>query len=833
MLQLPTRKSFEDPGSAQIERRDETEYFDLKYIFAAIRRQWKIIVGAALIGALIGAIYAATSVPLYTTITSIMIDRRQVRAVQDVSAVTDIGVDAPIIADSQVELLKSERIALAVVNQLDLVNDPTFWTPEGWLLTRVRRSFDQAVRNLGGMLRSEPVPDAARQQEARRWAAAYRLLGNTAIARLGKTYVITVSYTGTNADQAARIANAYVEAYLADQLDAKSEMTRRANSWLLGRLDELRQQVVDSDLAVQQFRAANNLIAVGGQLVSDLQLSELNTQLAVASGEVARTGARLDRIRVVIGANQVEALVGEAVGNAAVNELQARYLEALKREAEIVARFGPNHERAVQYRSEKAEVQRQMLAELARVAEGYESEYQVAKSRLEALSQSVDKLIGVAAGANNKLVQLRELERAADTYKSLYQSFLQRYQQTVQQQSFPMNDARVITPAALPMQPSHPKTFPIILLSALMGAIVGSACGALREYRDGSLRTGDQVRDELGLRCIGMLPTIRLPQVNRKHGCESSRGTSRKVRGAAAVALAHHVLHAPHSKFAETLRSVAASADHGFPGHRAKLIGVLSVAPQEGRTLIAANLAALLAGEGSQTLLVDADFRNPVLTRLLAPDATEGLLEILAEDQPWRRVLHRGHHSKLAIMPTIYRRDLAHSSRLIANGRFEDVLREASESFEHVIVDLPPLGVASDARVLASKLDCVLLVVEWGRTPKDFIKETLAANDVIGIPCMGVVLNRVDMKLLRLYQDHSASRDTPFAYGDGRDIEQLPDGGSISRSRLPGLGASAHIRRAIAHIAVTHVARVRKTSRMVWNSLPQRSLTRAKDKIRP
>lgn len=810
MLQLPARRSFEDPRSHQIDGRDEIEYFDLKYIFAAIRRQWKFIAGAALVGSLIGVLYATTSVPLYTTTTSILLDRRQVRAVQDVSAVTDIGVDAPIIADSQVEVLKSERIALAVVDQLNLVNDPTFWTREGWLLTRARRWIDQAIRNLSGILGKEPVPDVVRQQEARRWAAAYRLLGNTAISRLGKTYVITLSYTGTNADQASHIANAYVEAYLADQLEAKGDVTRRANSWLLGRLNELRQQVVDSDLAVQEFRASNNLIAVGGQLVSDLQLSELNTQLVVARGDVARTGARLDRIRSVIEANRTEALVGEAVGNAAVNDLQARYLEASKREAEIIARFGQGHERAAQYQSEKTEIQRQILAELTRVAESYESEYQVAKARLETLSQSVDKLIGVAAGANNKLVQLRELERTADTYKTLYQSFLQRYQQTVQQQSFPMSDARVITPAATPMQPSHPKTVPVILLSALMGAIVGSACGALREYRDRSLRTGDQVWDELRLKCLGMLPTISLPHPDRKRGREAKRGMSWKGSGAATFALARYVLHAPHSKFADTLRGVVASADYVFPGRRAKVIGVLSVAPQEGRTLIAANLAALLAGEGSQTLLVDGDFRNPVLTRILAPDATQGLLDILAEDQPWRRVLHGGHQSNLAIMPTIYRRDLAHSGRLIGNGRFEDVLREASESFDYVIVDLPPLGVASEARVLASKVDCVLLVVEWGRTPKDFVRDTLAANEAAGIRCMGVVLNRVDMRLLQLYQEHSVSRDTSFAHEDEGGVENVFDGGATSRSRAPGLQARARIRRAVAR-----VTRMRQTSRTV------------------
>ncbi|WP_457094487.1 Wzz/FepE/Etk N-terminal domain-containing protein [Microvirga sp. P5_D2] len=805
MLQLPARTSFEDPRSDQSEGRNEIEYFDLKYIFAAVRRQWKIIAGAALIGSLIGVLYAATSVPLYTTTTSIMIDRRQVRAVQDVSAVTDIGVDAPIVADSQVEILKSERIALAVVDQLKLANDPTFWVREGWLLTRVRQSLDRAMRRFYGLLRSETVPDAARQQEAKRWAAAYRLLSNTAVARVGKTYLITVSYTGTNPEQAAQIANAYVEAYLADQLDAKVEVTRRANSWLLVRLDELQQQAVASDLAVQQFRADNNLIAVGGQLVSDSQLSELNTQMVVVRGEVARTSARLERIRAVIQTNRVEALVGEALGNALINDLQARYLEASKREAEIVARFGPGHERAAQYQSEKAEVQRQILAELTRIAESYEGEYQVAKSRLETLSQNVDKLIGVTAGANNKLVELRELERKADTYKSLYQSFLQRYQQTVQQQSFPMNDARVITPAATPTQPSHPKTIPIILITAFMGAIVGAAVGAWREYRDGSLRTGGQVWDELGLKCLGMLPTISLPPRGGKREGKP-RGVPPKDGEAAAFALTRYVLHAPDSKFADTLRAVVASADYVFPGRRAKVIGVLSVAPQEGRTTIAANLAALLAEEGSQTLLVDGDFRNPALTRLVAPDATEGLLEVLAEGRPWRSALYYGLQSNLAILPTIYRRELAHSRRLTANGRFEDMLREASESFEYVIVDLPPLGVTSDARVLAAKVDCVLLAIEWGGTSKDLVKDTLAANEVAGIRCMGVVLNRVDMDLLRLYQEHPAGRETSSMPHAESGVEQMFDSVSIPRSSLPDLHPGARIRRAIA--------RVRQTSRM-------------------
>ena len=438
MLQKFVRNTLEEPNFAPSHGRDQGDYFDVRFILAAVRRQLKIILLFALFGALTGILFVTTSVPLFTATTSIMIDRRQVRAVQDVSAVTEIGsMDSSTAVDSQVEILKSEKIALAVVNELNLTHDQEFWTDEGWILTWVSQSVDRTVRSLISTMQDKPAtaPDEGRAREAARWTAAYRLLRRTTITRVGKTYLISISYTGANADQSARIVNTYVEAYLADQLEGKYDATRRANAWLLVRLDELRQQAVDSDLAVQQFRAANNLIAVGGQLVTDLQLSELSTQFAAARGEVARTGARLERIRHVLRTNQVETLVGEGLKDNVINDLQSRYIEAGRREAEISERFGSDHERAIQYRSEKADIQHQILAALNSVAQSYESDFEIAKARLEELDRNVNNLISVAVNANAKLVQLRELERTADTYKGLYDTFSQRYQQTIQQQS--------------------------------------------------------------------------------------------------------------------------------------------------------------------------------------------------------------------------------------------------------------------------------------------------------------------------------------------------------------------------------------------------------------
>jgi succinoglycan biosynthesis transport protein ExoP len=734
---------------------DGDDYINLKSIFAAVRRQSRVIIGGTVIGVVLGLIYVATSVPLYTATTSIMIDRRQVRAVQDFSAVTDLGVDAPIVADSQVEVMKSEKIALSVVNKLNLVNDPTFQAPQGWLLTWVSQWLGKTTRDLSGWLTGrsmeKPQMDPAQVETARQWAAVYRLLSKITVARVGKTYVITLNYTGSDANQAVQIADAYVGAYLTEQLDAKYEATRRANSWLEARLAELRQQSVDTDLAVQKFRAENNLIAVGGQLVSEMQLSELNAQLSVARGDVARTAARLDRIRAVLSSGQIEMQVGEAMSNPAISDLQARLTDASRREAEIVARFGPEHERAAQYRLEKSDVQRQILAELSRVAESYESEYQVAKSRLETLDRIVSTLIDNAAVANNRLVQLRELERAADTYRSLYQSFMERYQQTVQQQSFPIGDARVVTPAVPPMGPSHPKTVPIILLSAFLGAIAGGAFGAVRERQDDFVRTAGQVREQLGLNCVGMLPRITPARLSKKREPRLFPSPSTKATKGPLPEPLRYATDVPQSKFAEAMRSIAATIVHRHSGSTARVIAILSVEPREGRTLFAANLAALLADGGKTCLLIDGDLGNPALSKALAPDAETGLLEVLAEEQSWQSALRTVPNSTLIFLPTVSRPDLMHSNQLIARERFEEALCEAKSAFDYVIVDSPPLSVSSDAKILASMVGHALLVIDWGHTQSEVIRETLFDNDMGELPWTGVVLNRVDFEALRWY----------------------------------------------------------------------------------
>ncbi len=723
-------------------------------------RRKKEIVAGILACVAIGVVYVMTAVPVYTATTDLLVERRQVRAVQDVGAgVTDATVDAGALIDSQVEVLKSERIALVVVRRLKLVDNTTFWLPDGSIFTTIVQGVKSGIAWTKSLLVTPPPSDPEQQAYARERAAVSRLLSRALVTRVGKTYLVDVAYTSPSPRQAAEIANAYVEAYLSDQLESKYDEVRRANSWLQTRLDELRQQSLASDANVQRFRAENNLIMVGGQLVSDQQLKDLNTQVSAAQNDLGRTEAKLDQIKSIIDKGPGEALVADALDNPLIKDLRTKYLDASKREADLTARVGKDHASVVRLRGEMGEYQRLMFEELNRTAEAYRSDWQVAKARYEGLQRTLQEQIDVAAKANDKLVALRELERESDNYKGLYQAFLQRYQQTVQQQSFPMTDARVIATAAVPLQPSAPNTPLALTLAVVLGSLAGGAVGAFREYRDRAFRTAKQIRDELRLECLGMLPRI-----------DEAGGPGRDARQAGpptdviSPALLRYVLDAPFSEFTETLRAAALATEAIQPRRTARVLGIVSALPAEGKTMVAKNLATLIAENGRRTLLIDADLRSPSLTRTLLPKADAGLLEVLTESRTLNQVARVERSSGLVVMPSVPRPEIAHSSHLMASPQMDAFLDKAAEEFDYIILDLPPLGPVIDARAVAAKIDGFFLVVKWGRTSRRIVRATLEANEAVESRCVGAILNDVDLGLLRSYEDEFVDRQHYHQY---------------------------------------------------------------------
>lgn len=731
-------------------------------VLAAARRQVRVLVVAAIVGLLFGLAYIITAVPQYTATTDLLIDSQKDKS-DAATSIADLTFDTSAI-DSQVEVLKSEKIAISVISALNLTTDPEFMGVRGSLIGRslavVRSVFD-----FSHWFVTREKSDPEEQLELQR-AAIGQLAGGLDVRRVGRTYVLAIGYTSPNPDKAAKVANAFAEAYLTDQLDAKYDATRRASGWMQARISQLKADSLASDSAVQKFKADHGIVVTGGDrpgLMSDQQLTELNTQMVLAHSDTARAEARYNQINEMLKSGQTDGAVTDSLGSPVITELRQKYLAASKTEAELESKLGSGHLQVINLRREMDEYRRLIFEELKRIADTYRSEGEVARAKEESLSSSMSALVGLSAGTNQTMVQLRELEREAETYRTLYQAFLQRYQETVQQQTFAITEARVITSASRPNIPTYPKRILVLALSLVVGTMVGVGVGGLREYRDRVFRTASQVRDELGLQFLGMLQVVDEPIVYKR--LNEERPIAGHIAPKSSV-LRYSIDH-PLSSFSETLRSIKVASDLALSDRKPKIIGVISALPNEGKSTTSKNFASLLAHLGARTLLIDGDLRNPGLTRSIADHAEVGILEALRGERPLRDFLLLEPDSGLFVLPAVIRKRIHHTSEVLSSPDMRALLDEAGKHFHYIIVDLPPLGPVVDVRAAASMFDAFVFVVEWGRTVRHMVQTLLASDDLTYDKCLGIVFNKVSLDKMKLYEsfgskDYYYSRYTKY-----------------------------------------------------------------------
>ncbi|MGN7956472.1 polysaccharide biosynthesis tyrosine autokinase [Agrobacterium radiobacter] len=725
------------------------EFIDIDAALAIIRRQWRIVLAAIAVAGAIGLAFAATAVPIYSATATLLIDRNNSQIVEQLSTIGGVIEDEASIL-SQVEVLQSETIGLAVVDSLKLTENQEFRATRASLLSSIFgtiRSLVNVSQWFSPAKKGSVVDDGTLKR-----SLSDQLLNGLSVKRIGRTYALELTYNSTSPVLAAQIVNAVASAYLLDKLNSKYEATRRASDWLSDRIAELRQRALDTDLAVQKFRAEHNLISTGNNsLLSDQQLAESNSALILAQSETAKARARVQRIEHILATDDVDGVVTDILDSSVANDLRKKYLESSKIEAEITRRLGSNHIQAVRLRNEMQEYRRLMFQEISRIAQSYKSDLEVSEAKEKSLAESVAKATDISNSAGETQVQLRELQREAETYKNMYQTFLQRYQEAMQQQSFPVTEARVISKAMPPKIPSKPNKPIILALFMIMGAAAGGGIAMFREFRDRFFRTGEQVRDVLGLEFLGNTPLI--PNKPVTEAPESGHPGLTLPTSVARYAVDH-----PLSSFAETLRSTRLAIDLGISAKSgARIVGVVSALPSEGKSTISINLAQLLAGQGARVLLLDADIRNPGATRAMARHASEGLLEVLLEGRSVQDVLLRDEKTKLAFLPTVVKQRVPHSSELLTSAQMHKLLAEASNAFDYIIVDLPPLGPVVDARAMAGRIDGFIFVTEWGKTARRAVRNTVENEVHIRKKCLGVILNKVDTEKLKLYRAYGSS----------------------------------------------------------------------------
>ncbi|MBR2118637.1 MAG: exopolysaccharide biosynthesis protein [Afipia sp.] len=739
MLQIPNvdQRPDRSPGFSDYVSPDQI----VSSVVGFIRRQYPIVLATLAAALLVGACYLLIMRSTYTAQSTLIIDTRKIQAFQSQSLFNEVPIDSPAV-ESQVEIIKSDNIARSVIRDLHLANEPEFSRYGGGFIGNLLYYLYDIF---------EPGDSSSEYEVNRR--ALREFSNNLNAKRVGVTYVIEVSYRSASPDRAAQIANAVAEAYIVDQLDAKYQSARRAGNWLSDRIQELRQQATTADRSIVEFKSKNNIVDAGGRSVSEQQVAELNSQILAARTQTAEARARLDRIDQIMRSDVREATVTDTLRSDVVSKLRSQYLDISNREADLSAKYGPNHQAAVNLRNQMFEIGRSITAELGRLAETYKSDYEIAKQREDDVQRSLDEAVSKSQITGQAQVQLKELESNSQTYRSLYENFLQRYTESIQQQSFPITEARVISTASKPLKRSSPKTILVILVACGGGLMLGLGLGIMMDLSDRVIRTSDQAEALFGTDCISTLPVVKVKDV--PDALSDSSLPPRTIARTAETCWA--VVEDPFSRYTEGIRSIKVAIDLSGPGRPGHVIGFSSALPNEGKSTIVASLGLLSSQAGLRAIVIDADLRNPSLTKRLTPSASVGLLEVASglvavEDAIWR-----DPDTGMSFLPTVIKTPMAHSNELLASESVKTLIEALRTKYDYVLVDLSPLAPVIDVRSTGQFIQQYVLVVEWGKTNIELLERVLADTRNLRENLLGVVLNKAETRLLRRYEGYGTS----------------------------------------------------------------------------
>jgi succinoglycan biosynthesis transport protein ExoP len=740
-----TRLDARKPSSAEL----------FSSVVAFLRQQYPVIVVTILVALALGAVYLVSAKPTFTATATLIIDSRKNQLFQQQSVLGDIPVDSSSV-ESQVQILKSESVALSVIKELNLAEDPEFSGSGGGLIGTL----------IGGVTHLFSAANPNSDFEAtRRTVEAFA--GRLAVRRVGLTYIIEVAFTSYSADRAAQIANAVADAYITDQLEAKYQATRRASFWLQDRIKELRNQASVAERSVVEFKANNNIVESGGRLMNEQQLAELNSELVAARSKVSETKAKLDRIESILKSDSpdvtVDATVTDTLNSPVVTKLRSQYLEMASREADWSRRYGVDHQAAVSLRIQMQGIRAAILDELRRLGESYKSDYQIASQREASIQKELSTTVSESQVTNQAQVSLRDLESSAQTYRALYDNFLQRYMESVQQQSFPITEARVITNASRPLRPSAPRKSLVLGLSGVIGLVLGLGLARLRDLSDRVFRTSEQVETILETDCLAVFPKIARKETKQAvahHHEPPVSSNSRIIQRN--DGLFWHVVDEPFSRFSESIRSLKVAADLQNLSRQNRVIGFTSTLPNEGKSTIAGSFAELLAKSGARTLLVDCDLRNPSLTRALTPAARSGLLEYLGGSSSVADILWKDQTTNLDFLPAVVKTRFAHSSEVIGSDAMKEMFDTLLKTYDYIVVDLSPLAPVVDVRVTTKFIDSYVFVVEWERTRIEVVEHALGVARGVKERMLGVALNKADVSRIGRYGHEGYYYQNPY-----------------------------------------------------------------------
>lgn len=660
---------------------------DLRGIFRAFRRRWAWILVPTLLCGVIALAFAVSLKPRYDANAKVLLDPRGIQILQnDLRPTNTSGEENGVEVDSQVQVVASTVLLRRVAEQLDLARDSEFVDPPLGLAARLIRKIQDLF----------VVPPAERPEEPLQ-RVVRTLEKAVSVRRSEKTFVIDIGVRTDEPDKSARIANAIAAAFVRDTSGVRSEAARRSGAELSGRLEELRRRVERSEAAVETYRKRFDLVGANGRLVAEQQLADLNSQLTLARIRTTDQQARIAEIQRM-GSGKAADAMSEVANSPTITALRAQYTEVARAEAEARMNFGPRHPVMQNAERQLQTVTQRIADEVARLTRTAQSDYDRARSSEVAITRRIDALKRENTAANEAQVRLRELERQAAADRGVYESFLNRAKDLDERQALDNGNARVITPAVPPLTRSGLSRVLLVAGGLGFGAVMGLGLALLRDHTVASPEPGLTPPAWTLLPMLTVTPneTARDPAV-------------RQVR--------------------ELLSPVTR-------GDAARLVVVVGAAAAGARARLAQVLALLSNSEGERTLLIDGDFEDRTLTRLLQADREPGFTDVLVTLPEARLPTPRSFNGLQIVTAGTCEADAVTVNLRTLRQALDPYLRQGGL----IIVDGGSIGDRMSG--LAALADDILVVVEGGPGVQRDVRESLDALSV-NIDCVrGVLIAR-------------------------------------------------------------------------------------------
>jgi polysaccharide biosynthesis transport protein len=708
-----------------------SDELNLREVWRALkRRKLALLTPVALIT--LGVFFwAKQQPPLYTGEALIHVQTRDAQVVQVEGVVEEMIAD-PATIESEIEFLSSPAFSRRMVEKLGLMSDPEF---APWLQESEPDPIGTVLELLNPMryipedwLRSDDAETApALDPETMQLnSAARNVSGRLTVEQVGRSYVVSLQFLSEDPAKAARITNAMAEEYLASQVQEKYAAAERATKWLSEKINELRGHVLAAEAKIVEYRSNNNLVNTSTENPLTLQFFQLNTQLALAQAERAEAEARLSQARGMLDSSGAEtaALV---LGSPLMDNLRAQETELIREISDMSSTYGEKHPVMVNLRSEIASIRAKMQDEVRRIIQDFENEVSVAGAREQELINSMDRLRGDAARADLAGVELSALEGEVTTNRDLFTAFLTRFREIVEQQGLEDADAKILSTAAIPNAPSHPKTMLLTTIAFGASLVLGVLLVFLIERWDADygFRSADEIQATLGARALALVPDL----------------SRRETQGAAAE---DYILHKPHSAYAEAVQRIRTSLFLADSERPPKTILVTSSVPLEGKSTIAASLARQSAASGLKVILIDADLRRPRLHEVMGFPNENGLSEVVTGRANPEVAIQRDEKSGLDFLPA--GSGVASPPDLFRSSTMRILLEETAAYYDLVIIDTPPIAAVSDSFTLSSLVDKAIYVLRWEQTPRNVALAGIRQLAEAGADIAGIVLSRVDLK---------------------------------------------------------------------------------------